>query len=346
MCAIPTSKSTKSLPTSTGRATCVKHIPVSLKSLPISINRATCVAHDKNLSTCRLNVLETDKNPTLSRICKFAFSSLTNSTLSQRERVKFGFTLAEVFSPCRKVKLNFGFTLAEVLITLGIIGVVAVLTIAPLVQKYQEKCFIAKLEKAYSILSTAYKLAVQENGSSKDWGLGDSDRIRASQIFMEKMKPYLNVAQDCGVASSSTTKHKCFDGKNHDYLGNELRHTYYINSYSLALSDGMVLTFSGRNSKEANFADGQILVDLNGKAKPNRNGVDIFAFYIYDDYLEPEGKLNPKRNTYNWSYCKPATEDSILGYGWACTAWVLQNKNMDYIRCRDELNWYTKTKCN
>ncbi len=45
LCAIPTSKSTKSSPMSTGRA--------------------TCVAHDKNLSTYHLNVLKTDKNPSL-----------------------------------------------------------------------------------------------------------------------------------------------------------------------------------------------------------------------------------------------------------------------------------------
>ena len=63
LCATPTSKSTKSLPTSTGRATCVKHIPAPFKSSPTFTGRATCVAHDKNLSTQRLNVLETDKNP-------------------------------------------------------------------------------------------------------------------------------------------------------------------------------------------------------------------------------------------------------------------------------------------
>ena len=66
---------------------------------------------------------------------------------------------------------------------------------------------------------------------------------------------------------------------------------------------------------------------------------------LYDDTLSPMGQLHSKRNTYGWSYCKSATEESILAYGWACTAWVLVNKNMDYIRCRGELDWEEQTSC-
>lgn len=54
---------------------------------------------------------------------------------------EFGFTLAEgathVNSPQTKAK--FGFTLAEVLITLGIIGVVAAITIPNLIANHQKK---------------------------------------------------------------------------------------------------------------------------------------------------------------------------------------------------------------
>ena len=63
------------------------------------------------------------------------------------------------------------FTLAEVLITLGIIGIVAALTLPTLISRYQEKVFITRLEKTYSILVSAYKLAVEENGSSTAWVL-------------------------------------------------------------------------------------------------------------------------------------------------------------------------------
>ena len=57
-----------------------------------------------------------------------------------------------------------GFTLAEVLITLGIIGVVASMTLPSLVQKQTEKTTVARVKKAYSILQQAYMLTVQDNG--------------------------------------------------------------------------------------------------------------------------------------------------------------------------------------
>ena len=45
-----------------------------------------------------------------------------------------------------------GFTLAEVLITLGIIGVVAALTLPSLIQNYKEKATVTAVKESYSIL--------------------------------------------------------------------------------------------------------------------------------------------------------------------------------------------------
>lgn len=60
---------------------------------------------------------------------------------------------------------RFAFTLAEVLITLGIIGIVAAMTIPTLTQRYREKVLINRLKDTYSIFSQAYKLAVNEYDS-------------------------------------------------------------------------------------------------------------------------------------------------------------------------------------
>ena len=49
------------------------------------------------------------------------------------------------------MKKRFGFTLAEVLITLGIIGVVAAMTMPILYTNIQKKTTVAKLQKAISI---------------------------------------------------------------------------------------------------------------------------------------------------------------------------------------------------
>lgn len=62
-----------------------------------------------------------------------------------------------------------GFTLAEVLITLGIIGVVAAITIPTLMQNSQDKEKITALKKTYSTLSQAFSMAKAENGDPTNW---------------------------------------------------------------------------------------------------------------------------------------------------------------------------------
>ena len=52
----------------------------------------------------------------------------------------------------KQSKMKKGFTLAEVLITLGVIGIVAVMTIPTLVQSYEEKATVAKLKKINSLI--------------------------------------------------------------------------------------------------------------------------------------------------------------------------------------------------
>ena len=62
-----------------------------------------------------------------------------------------------------------GFTLAEVLITLGIIGIVAALTIPSLIEKHQKRVTAERLKKMYTTLRTAIELAELDNGSRENW---------------------------------------------------------------------------------------------------------------------------------------------------------------------------------
>ena len=63
------------------------------------------------------------------------------------------------------------FTLAEVLITLGIIGVVAAMTIPTLMQKYYEKQTVTKVIEIQSIVSQALKLVEEDYDTPENWGL-------------------------------------------------------------------------------------------------------------------------------------------------------------------------------
>ena len=62
-----------------------------------------------------------------------------------------------------------GFTLAEVLITLGIIGVVAALTLPTLIQTNKNKEIETKLKKIYSIMNQAILMAETTNGPKEYW---------------------------------------------------------------------------------------------------------------------------------------------------------------------------------
>lgn len=61
------------------------------------------------------------------------------------------------------------FTLAEVLITLGIIGVVAAMTLPTLTAKYQKIVVTAKLKKFYSVMQQAIRLEENNSGDLNYW---------------------------------------------------------------------------------------------------------------------------------------------------------------------------------
>ncbi len=61
------------------------------------------------------------------------------------------------------------FTLAEVLITLGIIGVIAALTIPGLISKWREKATVAQVKETYSILQQGFRRAIDEYGDVSSW---------------------------------------------------------------------------------------------------------------------------------------------------------------------------------
>ena len=87
------------------------------------------------------------------------------------------------------MKRHFGFTLAEVLITLGIIGVVAAMTIPTLIQKHQKQTILTQLKKAYSELGQAIQLAEVENESREYWDFS----LSGEQFFKTYLSHYIKI---------------------------------------------------------------------------------------------------------------------------------------------------------
>lgn len=99
-----------------------------------------------------------------------------------------------------------GFTLAEVLITLGIIGVVAAMTMPALIQQQQKKAFLNQAKVVYSVLNNALERAKVQYGTDVDnWEfLETGSNLEKSMFFAEKyLIPNLKVIEYCKQSTSS-----------------------------------------------------------------------------------------------------------------------------------------------
>lgn len=84
---------------------------------------------------------------------------------------------------------KFGFTLAEVLITLGVIGIVAALTLPSVVANYQKQKTVSFVKKFYNEINNAIKLSVAENGDVDLWM--QPARNNSYQENLEFVKNYI-----------------------------------------------------------------------------------------------------------------------------------------------------------
>lgn len=179
-----------------------------------------------------------------------------------------------------------GFTLSEVLITLGVIGVVATITMPTLIQHHQKQQTIAQLKKAYSIVAQAFELSKIDNGEYEYWDLTSTSDPKT---YVQKYWiPYLKVLKECDTYSDcgydNIRPWKRLDGKttsSEDITGNAFRH-------AILLNDGSLLSFRIPPDSVAN-ANGtaKISIDINSSKGPNRAGRDYFVMEIYNGKLRP-----------------------------------------------------------
>ena len=250
------------------------------------------------------------------------------------------------------------FTLAEVLITLGIIGVVAAMTIPTLIANYQEKATVSKAKQAYSLVAQAYQLAKVENGELSQWGFaGDSsysqdengnnvisdESAESMKIFWQKMGKHLKVASTCyyddNACQVNLENMKTLDGRD--------RNIDSAKYSSVTLSNGMTLFGGWINNVTCSSNSNESLycldfgVDINGLAQaPNTVGKDIYYFLVFRDKIVPYGETYfPDRCIFDG----PGLSANNNGY--ACSWWIINIGNMEYLKCNDlEING--KHKCN
>jgi prepilin-type N-terminal cleavage/methylation domain-containing protein len=235
-------------------------------------------------------------------------------------------------------KASQGFTLAEVLITLGIVGIVAALTLPGLVTSYKERVVVTKLKKAYSALSQAYLLAQQEHGEVSGWFSEMNDINDRHEVFFNNIKPYLKVSKECGVS----VKGCLAPGYAKNFQGDtDSSANYETMDYKFIMSDGILVILHVNNialTCKDNEPCAAFRVDVDGGFKgPYTYGKDIFHFGATPTRVYPLGMPDDTNNP-----CSITSTSSRNGMG--CAAWVLSFENMDYLHC-DELSWDGKKKC-
>lgn len=236
-----------------------------------------------------------------------------------------------------------GFTLAEVLITLGIIGVVAALTIPALIAEYQKTQYVTALKKFYVEFNQVLtKFAADSNcpGDLYCTGLfeGDTSNMdvynnNVGDELMKYMKLNIN-----GRAGGCYPNPAFLDENpyHNNYDGSDTEQNSCWQGYQVTTIDGMNVKFYFKGCKatgtwgrgvthDLDQICGTVDVDINGSKKPNTWGRDIFRFFIANGRgakLYPCGGIDGdgfgnywRDNNGNPQHCYPGEPNGMLCAG-------------------------------
>lgn len=167
------------------------------------------------------------------------------------------------------MKKLIAFTLAEVLITLGVIGVVAAMTIPTMMQNMQDQAFKTAYKKAFSVATNAFKM-----------GTVDGSNYSPMLSTMDGPSACLNWQ----IFSSQFIKAKECINNNNDQCWNMTTGAETSNGAPIALfngfidNSGMSWSMRGDCTTTASYNVSFFLVDTNGLKGPNKYGKDRWAF--------------------------------------------------------------------
>ena len=165
------------------------------------------------------------------------------------------------------------FTLAEVLITLGIIGVVAAMTMPSLMQNYKRQQATARIKKFVSVINQALISAENDLGPREDWVIGEMDNSDSAYNFLNTyIKPYIKSA----------------DIEKRTLFGRNMATLRFVDGSQMSVKVGACY---------------DIWYDINGEKGPNEKGKDIFVFILCKN-----GGCNFNSNQVRGFYCAPTGE--------------------------------------
>lgn len=198
---------------------------------------------------------------------------------------------------------RFGFTLAEVLITLGIIGVVAAMTMPTLINQTNGAQYKAAYKKALSAISQGVTL----NVALEDYDISDLSGASGSGngTLLELFQKRMNVVKSVDGALKTNEKYTAKDDKDADLDAAGTNTTVFFN-------DGIMFSFPTATKECTKTAAGAItgtgckgFIDVNGVKGPNKmvkcdgatsgnadncavtSPTDIYPVVFYDQTILP-----------------------------------------------------------
>lgn len=214
-------------------------------------------------------------------------------------------------------KKRFAFTLAEVLITLGIIGIVAEITIPVLYNNVRDQILKASFKKAYSVTSQAWQQVVSENpgtyigrgGWSCTWPTGETQDYNTNDGRADAFKAKMSVVQSCVNQAGCWPNNFEYGGDINGWSGG-VGSPYTPYSYSWITKDGMCWSSPWKGLDEST-----ILVDTNCNKNPNKTGLDIFTFLLGADgavYFAIDDKSSTGKPVSSGNVCPFATDPATI----------------------------------
>lgn len=204
-----------------------------------------------------------------------------------------------------------GFTLSEVLITLGILGVVAALTIPTLSSSAKKAHVGPRLAKAASMFEQATTALLNEQNIDKI-----SEGYSTAASYSKALSKYLKISQFDYTSASSNYS---------DDDGTGIKLTTQNPWIS---KDGSIYRVDTQLASSSKNIYGTVFVDINGNQEPNKPGIDVFAFSLKEDgTLIPVGahRWNGKDDAPRWqNNCSNGTKPKD-NYRYTCTASIFEN---------------------
>lgn len=214
---------------------------------------------------------------------------------------------------------NFAFTLTELLIAMGIIGLIAAITIPSLVNNIYKKSLTTELK---NITSEIKQLAQEQMLKHKVYTLEETDFNSSDDLFKDEnfaiSLKCKNPTVDCWKTQVSDKSKVVYKRMNGAEIAANTK-----NKPSIVLKNGAILSYSraGGKTESGDKIIGNFMIDVNGNEPPNVEGRDFYSIYITEKgkYTTWDGKDSLSEEEYTntckadaSSYCFAAIEKS----GW------------------------------